>query len=223
MHKILLLLLFILLPLEARNPYPFAALGDVIYNNVSKIENLKSIADCSEYNKKIDSYIARVKAVKKEGFELEAKKRQNKKEYLQKLRSLAKEYDFFRYCVDKRYEEAVENNNVMLVSQLINSGLLNTEQYKQEILDFYFAHVGEMPTEGLIQSYLDEDAKLRKKREAQRKRYLSKKQKEQERIKRIRQEDLKEQQRLEQKLQRELLKKKKEIREYQKKELSKTI
>jgi hypothetical protein len=223
MHKLFLLLFFTWLTLEARNPYPFAALGDVIYNNASKIEYLKSIADCKEYSKKIDNYLAKVKAVKKEGFELEAKKHQNKKEYLQKLRSLAKEYDFFRYCVDKRYGEAIENNNVMLVSQLINSGLLNTEQYKQEILDFYFAHVSEMPTEGLIQSYLNEDAKLRKKREAQRKRYLSKKQKEQERIKRIRQEDLKEQQRLEQKLQRELLKKKKEIREYQKKELSKTI
>jgi hypothetical protein len=100
---------------------------------------------------------------------------------------------------------------------------LDTQRYKKEILDFYFDHVGEMQTTGLIQSYLDEDAKLRKKREAQRKRYLSKKQRELERIKRIRQKDKLEQERLEQQLQKELMQKKKEIQEYQKKELSKTI
>jgi len=223
MYKILLFTLLLFVSLEARNPYPFAALGDVIYDNAPKIAKLKNIEGFSMYNEKITQYLRDVKRAKEEGFALETGKVKDKKAYLNKLRALAKEYDAFRRAVEESFEEAIKNENVTQVSQLINSGLLDTERYKNEILDFYFEHIDVMPTEGVIQSYLDEDAKLRKKRAAQRKRYLSKKQRELERIKKIRQKDKRDQERLEKKLQEELMQKKKEIQDYQKRELSKTI
>ena len=222
MYKIILSMLLLFVALEAKNPYPFAALGDVIYDNADKVAKLQNIKEFSIYDVKIKQYLRDVKKAKEEGFALETGKVKDKKAYLNKLRALAKEYDFFRRSVEASFKKAIKDANVKLVEQLINSGLLDTDRYKKEILDFYFDHVGEMSTDGLIQSYLDEDAKLRKKREAQRKRYLSKKQRELERIKRIRQKDQLEQERLEQKLQQELIQKKKEIQEYQKRELSKT-
>ena len=222
MYKIILSMLLLFVALEAKNPYPFAALGDVIYDNADKVQKLQNIDGFLIYNDKIQKYLRDVKRAKEEGFALEAGKKKDKKAYLNRLRTLAKEYDLFRRSVEVSFEEAVKNKNVKLVEQLINSGLLDTDRYKKEILDFYFDHVGEMSTEGLIQSYLDDDAKLRKKRAAQRKRYLSKKQRELERIKRIRKKDKLEQERLEKQLQQELIQKKKEIQAYQKKELSKT-
>ncbi len=222
MYKTLFLILLFSIALYAKNPYPFAALGDVIYENADKVQKLKNIDGFSIYNEKIQKYLKDVKRAKEEGFALEAGKKKDKKAYLNKLRALAKEYDLFRRSVEVSFQDALKDKNVKLVEQLINSGLLDTNRYKKEILDFYFNHVGKMSTKGLIESYLDEDAKLRKKREAQRKRYLSKKQRELERIKRIRKKDKLEQERLEKQLQEELIQKKKEIQAYQKKELSKT-
>jgi len=221
--KSLLLLSLFFISLYGRNPYPYATLGDVIYDNAKKVQALEKIPEFSLYSLKIKKYMKDIKSAKKEGFKLESGKSKEKKAYLQKLRNLAKEYDFFRHLVETSYKKALKDDDVVLVYALINSGLLDTKRYKQEILDFYFEHMDTMPTKGLIQSYLDEDAKLRKKRAQERKRHLNKRQKELERIKRIREADRREQERLEEQLQKELLQKKKEIREYQLRELSKTI
>jgi len=223
MYKIILFL-FLTTILLAKNPVPFAALGDVIYNNAPKIEELKKINAFMSYKKEIDQYISKVNKVKSEGYTLEynatAKKR---KEYLIKLRELAKRNDYFVHLVELFYENALQTNNYKLFSKIINSGLIDTDERKKEIIDFYFAHQEEINPEGLIQSYLDEDARLRAKREAQRRRYKSKKEREAERIKEIRERDKREKERLEKQLDLELKKKKEKIREYQQKELSKTI
>jgi hypothetical protein len=210
--------------LLAQNPIAFAALGDVIYNNVDKIEKLKDIDEYKIYEKKIDKYVEDVKKAKEEGFALEnGADAVSKKAYLNKLRELVKTNDFFVRSVESSYEAAKKGAKSRLFSQIINSGLLDTNERKKEIIDYYFAHQEDMNATGLIQSYLDEDAKLRAKKEAQQKRIISKKEKEAERIRRIRENDKREKERLEKKLQEELKKKKEQIREYQKEELSKTI
>jgi hypothetical protein len=222
MYK-LILLLCITLILEAKNPYPYSALGNVIYDNVSKVRDLQYIGEFAPYEEKINNYVARVKKVKSTGYALEKGDYKDKMAYLTKLRALAKEYDAIRRSVELAYEKALKNDDVVLFNKVINSGLLDTDKYKKEIIDFYFEHMDTMSANGIIDSYLKEDAKLRAKRAAKRKRYLSKKQKELERIKRIRRNDKQQQERLEKELEFELKKKKKEIREYQKRELSKTI
>ena len=218
---ILLLLTTLLI---AQNPIAFAALGDVIYNNVDKIEKLKNIDEYKIYDKKIDQYVEDVKKAKEEGFALEnGSDATSRMAYLNKLRELVKTNDFFVRSIESSYEAAKKHENSRLFSQMINTGLLDTQERKKEIIDYYFAHQEDMNTTGLIQTYLDEDAKLRAKKEAQQKRIMSKKEKEAERIRRIRENDRREKERLEKKLQEELKKKKEEIREYQKEELSKTI
>jgi len=223
MYKIILFL-FLTTILLAKNPSPFAALGDVIYTNAPKIEKLKQVDAFVGYEKDIDAYIAKVKKVKKEGFILEHKMTSKRRvDYLSKLRDLAQTNDYFTHLVELFYNNALKVNDSKLFSQMINSGLLDTDEHKKEIINYYFTHQEEIDPSGLIQSYLDEDAKLRAKREAQRRRYLSKKEREAKRIKEIRERDKREKERLEKRLEEELKEKKKKIREYQKKELSKTI
>jgi len=211
--------------LYAQNPIAFAALGDVIYNNVEKIDKLKNINEYKIYSKKIDQYVSEVKKCKKDGYGLElgstAKKRMA---YLNRLRELVKTNDFFVRLVNSSYETARESNNSRLFSQIINSGLLqNIDEHKKEIIDYYLAHQEDMNTTGLIAKYLAEDEKLRAKREAQLRRYKSKKEREAERIRKIRENDKRQREAIEKKLQEELMKKKKRIREEQREELSKTI
>ena len=223
MYKVLFFLLFSTI-VFAKNPFPFSALGDIIYDNAPKIEKLKKIDDFAVYNKKIDNYILDVKKAKQEGFSLEKKSNAIlRKSYLEKLRSLAKTNDYFVHLVKVLYKNSIKTDNPELFSKLVNSGLLDTDAYKKEIINYYFAHQKSIDSHGVIQKYLDEDAKLKAKKEAQQRRYNNKKAKEAERIRYIREQDKIQQERLEKKLQEELQEKKMEIREYQKRELSKTI
>ena len=223
MYKLFLLSFFAIV-LFAQNPKVYSALGDVIYDNVDNIAKLSKIDEYKIYKQKIQKYVNQVKLTKMMGFSLEnGDKSINPKEYLDKLRKLSAENDFFVRSVDASFHEALERNNSALFYQIINSGLLNTQRYKKSIIDYYFQHSQEISTEGLIQKYLDEDAKLKAKREAQKRRYKSRKELERERIRRIRERDKKAQEALEKKLDEKLKKKKEQIREYQKEELSKTI
>ena len=221
--QIILFLLFSTL-IYAKNPIAFAALGDVIYNNVDKIKKLKDIDVYKGYQAEIDDYLQKVKKTKEEGFLITPESSGIvKRAYLNKLRTLSKNNDFFIATVEHFYDIAKKEQNSKLFSQLINSGLLNTNAHKHEIIEYYFAHAKEMNTTGIIQSYLDEDKKLRIRKERQRRLYRSKKERQAARIREIREEDRLQRERLEKRLQRELQKKKEEIREYKERELKKIL
>ena len=222
MHKILLLLITSIL-LYAQNPKAFAALGDVLYNNVDKIKKLENIDDYSVYKKKIQEYVAAIEKVKKDGFALDEGLYNDKMKYLNKLRELSLTNDFFVRSVKRNLDLAIENENSKLFSQLINTGLIDEEKSKNKIINYYFAHSDEINASGLIQKYLDNDKKLRAKKEYKKSLLYRKKLRELEKIKRIRRNDRLEQERLEQKLNQELQKRKLQIREEQKRELSNTI
>jgi len=224
MYKILLVFILATVALFAQNPIAFSALGDVIYNNVNNIEKLKEVDEYSVYDTKIDKYVTDVTALKAKGFELDnSKSRVARIEYLDKLRDLAKTNDFFTRSLESSYEAALKKDDSQTFSQIINNGLLNSDEHKNEIMDYYFSHSGDMNTTGVIQSFLDADAVLQAKKELQKNKFKSRKELEKEKIKRIRENDKLEQEKLEKKLQNEVKKKKIEIREEQKKELSKTI
>ena len=121
------------------------------------------------------------------------------------------------------YDAAKANQNSRLFWQIINTGLLDTDARKKEIIDYYFSHQEDMNTTGVIQKYLDADAKLRAKKEAQQRGINSKKEREAQRIREILENDKRQQELFEKRLQKELQQKKLEIREYQKEELKKTI
>jgi len=222
MHKILLLLILATL-LTAQNPKAFSALGDIIYNNVDKIQKLENIDEYAPYEKKIQKYILAVKRLKKEGFSLDEGVLKDKMHYLKQLRELSRTNDFFVRSVKRNLDLAIENENSILFTKLTNSGLIDEKRSKNKILDYYFAHSDDVNTTGLIQKYLDEDKKLQAKKERKKSLLQRKKERELEKIQRIRKKDRLEQQKLEEQLNKEVQKKKLQIREEQKKELSKTI
>lgn len=207
-----------------KNPDVYAALGDVIYGNVNSIENLQNLSPYTIYKEKIQNYVQAVKDAKKIGEKIESgDKNVDADEYLATLRNLSKENDFFVRLTNIYYESSIKNEKSELFLDLVNSGLVDTQERKQEILDYYFTHKDDINATGVIQTFLDEDAKLKAKKETQIIYEKSKKNKELEKIERIRQKDQLEQEALEQKLQKELEEKKKKLREEQKIELQKTL
>ena len=219
MYKILLFVLTLTL-LSANNPKPYSALGNVIYNNSYKIESLKSLSSYKSCIGDISAYIKKVKSTKKDGFALEnGAKTITKKEYLIKLRQLSKTNDSFLREIRDSYNNSMSTNNYKTFSEIINSGLINTKKYKHEIIDYYYKHQEDINASGVIENFLNEDAKLKALKDAQKKRYKTKQMLEAEKIKRIRSKDRKAQEDLEQKLHNELKDKKLKIREDQKREL----
>lgn len=206
--------------LFANNPIVYAALGDVIYNNVDKINNLKSISQYSAEIDKIDKYVSSVEKTKKSGFSIErGEKKINKIDYLNSLRKLSKTNDYFVRSAKKNFKQAISKEDSLLFSKIVNSGLVDTQKYKEKIINYYFEHAEDINASGIIQSYLDEDKKLKAKKEIQVKHYQSKKMREEAKIRRIRKEDKEKQEALEKKLDAELKAKKRQIREEQKSEL----
>lgn len=202
------------------NPKVYSALGDVIYDNAPKVEKLKTIKIYEAKLVDIDTYMQSVEKLKEEGFALEnGDTNIDKKVYLNTLRKLSKEYDQYIRNARKSFSESVKNEDSKTFEKIINTGLIDTTRNKDKIISYYFAHQEDVNASGVIQGYLDQDAKLRAEREAKRKYYKTKKQLEEEKIKRIRQTDKEEQAKLEKKLEEEVIKKKEDIIKEQKSEL----
>ena len=216
--------MFFSLSLFAENPHVYSALGDLIYNNVPAIEALTKLPTFSIYKEKIQDYTKKVAKTKKDGFAVElGYKNADSKRYLNALRELSKVNDFFVREVNLQFKDALKQENTTLFVALVGNPLLDTQKYKQDIIKYYFTHKDSIQPTGIIQKYLEEDAALKARQEAQRKRYKSKRQRELERIRYLREKDKEAQEKLEKELDEKLKRKKQEIREYQEKELSKTI
>ena len=218
MKKIIILFIFSIL-LFAKNPDVYAALGDVIYDNAPKIEKLKTITEYVSSPKEIDKYISDVEKTKKIGYKIESGDESiDKKSYLKSLRKLSKTNDYFVRHVYKVYKNALESEDSWLLSQMINSGLMDTKKYKKEIIEYYKTHSDIMDTSGVIQKYLDEDAKLRVKKNKPV--GLTKEQMLKAKIKRLREKDRLKQEAIQKSLEEQVAKEKVKIRQEQVEELS---
>ncbi|MCF6310201.1 MAG: hypothetical protein L3J19_07010 [Sulfurimonas sp.] len=215
MKKLIFLSLLATLAL-AQNPRVYSALGDVMYDNVEKIEKLKNIAEFSILQSKIDKYVEDVRNTKKDGFSIESKNI-DKSEYLTKLRKLSKTNDFFVRDVKKYFIESIEIQDNRLFTATVNSGLLDTKAHKQEIINYYLKHSDDLDASGVIQSFLDENSAIKKRTKANKD---INKNIEISKIKRIRQRDKRLEEAVRKSLEEELIQKKNKIRQYQKKELS---
>ncbi len=222
--KKFIILFFLAVSLMAENPSVYSALGDVIYDNAIKIEKLKVI---DEYNlsNMIDTYLEKVSKIKELGFKLESgDKSINSKVYLNKLRELSKTNDFFVRQVYKTYKMALKNDDSWLLSQMINSGLMDTRKYKNEIINYYKTHSDIMDTAGVIGQYLEEEAKLKAMEEASKKKKKiapSRDELQKARIRRLRKNDELKQEAIKKSLEEEVAHEKSKIRQEQVKELSK--
>jgi len=207
--------------LVAANPTIYSTLGDGIYNNVGNIAKLKEIPNYIEDKERVDTYIKKVHAAKKMGHAIEqGEKSADKLTYLNTLRELSKENDSYVRSAHSDFRASINNENSELFSTLINSGLIDTPRYKDEIINYYMGHVEEIDPEGVIQDFINQDKYLKKEEVANQKIYKSQQQRQKEKIQKIREQDALEQKALEQSLQKEVDQKKNEIRVNQIKELS---
>ena len=200
-------------------PNVYAALGDVIYGNIDKIVKLQYIDNFKSFSEKINNYSRSVEKSKAIGFDIESgNKSIDEIAYLETLRTLSKENDYFVRSVKSAYKLSIDKQDSKLFIETVNSGLLDTDKNREQIIEYYFAHSEDINASGVIQKFLDEDVKIKVKRKTYNYE-LAKKLREEAKIKRIREEDKKQQVKLEKELTEEVKQKKIEIRENQKKEL----
>ena len=218
--KKIIITLFCTTFLLADNPIVYSALGDVIYNNVDNINNLKTISQYNSEINKIDDYVSSVEKTKKNGFSIQrGEKKIDKMNYLNHLRELSITNDYFVRSAKNNFKSSLSKEDSVLFFKIINSGLVDTQKYKEKIINYYFAHSEDVNTSGVIQTYLDEDKELKVRKETQIKSYQTKKMREEAKINRIRQNDIEKQVALEKQLEDEVKAKKIQIRQNQKSEL----
>ena len=133
-----LLLLTLSLTLFAQNPKSFAALGDVIYDDVEKFENLKGLASMQDFQTSIDAYIVSANAAKKMGFSLDAKEGSiDGKSYLKELRKLSIERDAIVLSSRDRFKEAMADEDGVTINAMVGYGIIDSENYKSELINYY--------------------------------------------------------------------------------------
>jgi len=202
-----------------KSPDVYSALGNVIYGNIDSIIKLQELDAFKSFSEKINNYAKNVEKSKAIGFDIESgNKNVDEVVYLETLRTLSKENDYFGRSVRSAYRSSMEKENNKLFIETVNSGLLNTDKKREQIVEYYLKHSEDINASGVIQKYLDEDAKIKSKRKS----YSyekAKKLRDEAKIRRIREEDKKKQAQLEKDLTQEVQQKKIEIRENQKKEL----
>ncbi len=137
-------LLTLSLSLFAQNPKSFAALGDVIYNDVDKFENLKEMASMQEFRTAIDAYIALATETKKMGFTIDAKNAEDTKEapvdgteYLKALRQLSTEHDAIIVNSRNRFKEAITDEDSETINGMVNISVIDLDDYKDELIHYY--------------------------------------------------------------------------------------
>lgn len=218
MKKIVILAL-LSLTLFAKNPSVYSQLGDTIYNNSVAIEKLAEVEEFSHYKKEIQEYIKDLNAAKKDGFAIDSGDRSvDDALYLQKLRELYKKDRNFIRIAKISFEESMQNDNVTLFEQLINSGTVELDEHKESIVKFYAMHKDEISLSREPKLFIEGEMQKRKgaveAREA-----AAKRGSEAERIRWIREKDKEREKRKNKLLEEELHQQKREIREYQKEEL----
>ncbi len=200
-------------------PDVYSALGNVIYGNIDSIIKLQELDAFKSFSEKIKNYAKNVEKLKSIGFDIESgNKNVDEVVYLETLRTLSKENDYFVRSVRSAYKSSLDKEDNKLFIETVNSGLLNTDKKREQIVEYYLKHSEDINASGVIQKYLDEDAKIKSKRKS----YSyekAKKLRDEAKIRRIREDDKKKQAQLEKDLTQEVQQKKIEIRENQKKEL----
>lgn len=214
--KIIIIITILSSFLLAQNPTVYSALGDVIYENSTNIKELKDLPAYKDSRDKIQTYLKDVQETKAYGFDVQNEKNgADKIKYLSKLRELSKINDFFVRSIKNNFTASIEDGNNALFLEMVENKMLDSEKYKSEILDYYFAHSDDINATKTIQKFLNEDKSKAKKAV-----YIkSKSKRQEEKIKRIRENDRIKQERIKKYLEEEVAKKKKEIKEEQMKKL----
>jgi hypothetical protein len=136
--KKLLFTLLIAVSLYAQNPLIYAALGDVIYNDVDKFGQLADLAAMHDYKPEIDDYLKSVEKSKKTGFAVDSNDESvDAKAYLKELRLLSTKHDAIVLNAHKRFEEAMQDEDSETITSMIKIGIVNPQEYKNQLVQYY--------------------------------------------------------------------------------------
>jgi len=204
------------------NPVVYAALGDTIYNNVDKINELQYLPEYQVYLDDIATYVKNVHEAKAMGYKIEeGDKTVSQSDYLKRLRKLSKTNDFFVHNIKNNFKYALKHSDNKLFVSSIDSGLVNIGRYYQDIKKYYKKHENEIDEYGdilgkLIATYTPKVVKEKAFRGPTKKEVQAAK------MRRIRQKDRQKQEAMQRALEEELIKKKVQIRKIQKEEIEAT-
>ncbi|MCJ7764717.1 MAG: hypothetical protein MUP09_02130 [Thiovulaceae bacterium] len=139
--KKLLLALFMSISLFAQNPISFAALGDVIYNDLPKFEQVGNLAVMRDSKPLIDDYIQEAGVSREMGLAVDKNdKSSDPKAYLKALRILSTKHDTIVLNAGKRFEEAMQDEDSETVIKMITIGIVNPQDYKSKLIRYYEDH-----------------------------------------------------------------------------------
>ena len=111
MKKLLFSSIFVI-QIFAQTPDVYSTLGNEIFSNIKKIENLKTIPEFKNYENKINKYIQDVKEIKQDGFLVRSQENNISKEaYLNRLRKLSIMNDNFLKYVESSFKNSIQNKN----------------------------------------------------------------------------------------------------------------
>lgn len=161
MKKILSVLFASIVTLYAQNPKVYNSLGDIIYGDMIKISNLADTKGMKSHQKNIDKYLKKCLALQEKGYVLD-RKGGDPKAYLDELRKLAKEYDFFVRAAHASLDKTMADNDYTAFSELIKTGLIDIEKHGGQIIGFYEMHRSDTNTIPEIESYIQYQNELKK-------------------------------------------------------------
>lgn len=140
--KLWILMLWVSASLWAANPVAYSGLGDVIYNGMPKMAQLGDALAVSSHHENIAKYLAKCEHAKEEGFALDraAAGAMDKKDYLELLRSLHNEYEFYIRTANAALNRTIEENDYEAFSELVETGLIDIEKNSEQIISFYEMH-----------------------------------------------------------------------------------
>jgi hypothetical protein len=165
-------MLWVSVSLWAANPVAYAGLGDVIYDGMPKIAQLGDASAVSSHHENISKYLGKCDRAKEEGFALDrgAAGAMDKKAYLELLRSLNNEYEFYVRTANTALDRTIEENDYEAFSQLIKTGLINIDRNSEQIVSFYKMHKNGITLQEVDDyiSYRKQLVELEKKEKAQR-------------------------------------------------------
>lgn len=204
-----------------KNPSVYSSLGNKIYNSLSNVNNLKNIEGFTQYTLKIHKYTVDVQEARKLGYQIESGNMIDRKhEYLETLRELYKINKNFHNMASESFKSSVENNDSKLFQSIVNSGMVDVDLNKDEIISYYEIHSDDINSSGVIQDIMDIEKELKKEKELEKKRYIeSQKYLYKDKITRYREAQKRKDEAIEKKFKQELEEKKEEIRQAQEKEL----
>lgn len=142
--------------LMGANPELYSGLGDSVYEGMPKVSELSEVKAVGEYRSKMEKFVARCSALKKEGLALDkgVKDKAETQVYLNTLRALNQEYEFYQHVADTALEASVRKNDYPTFAALIGTGLIDIEARSNLILGFYQKHRMIRPIEE-VDAYID--------------------------------------------------------------------